>query len=153
MKAIVSATRDRATLALRLKDSLLMADPLYMVAPFFPRDLQIGDSAVKGSKSYARQRHESAHIKNAVQEPEEIRVFVLRYNLAHNVRNAFPRNAIDASANGNIDAGLDAYAPGFDANTSFSQGKVSKSKGLSIKRRGKVVTASGGKLHLDNLFC
>ena len=108
---------------------------------------------MKGSKGYTRQRHEPAHMKNAVQEPEKIRVFVLRYNLAHNVRNAFPRNAIDASANGNIDTGLDAYAPGFDANTSLSQGKVSKSKGLSVKRRGKVVTASGGKLHLDNLFC
>jgi hypothetical protein len=35
VKATVSTTRDRATLALRLKDSLLMADPLYMVAPFF----------------------------------------------------------------------------------------------------------------------
>lgn len=64
MKAIVSTTRDRTTLALRLKDSLLMADPLYMVAPFFSCDLQIGDSALKGGKSYARQRHESAHAKN-----------------------------------------------------------------------------------------
>lgn len=91
---------------------------------------------MKGSKSYTRQRHEPTHMKNAVQEPEKIRVFVLRYNLAHNVRNAFPRNAIDAAANGNVDTGLDAYTPGFDANTSLSQGKVSKSKGLSVKRRG-----------------
>lgn len=64
VKAIVSTTQEIAELALRLKDSLLIAEPLYMVAPFFPRDLQIGDSAVKGSKSYARQRHESAHAKN-----------------------------------------------------------------------------------------
>lgn len=108
---------------------------------------------MKGSKGYARQRHEPAHIKNAVQEPEKIRVFVLRYNLAHNVRNTFPRNAIDAAANSNIDAGLDAYAPGFDANPGLFQSEVSKSEGLSVKRRGKVVTASGSKLHLDNLFC
>ena len=107
---------------------------------------------MKGSKGYARQRHEPAHIKNAVQEPEEIRVFVLRYNLAHNVRNAFPRNAIDAAANGNVDTGLDAYTPGFDANTRLFQGKVGKGEGLSVKRRGKVVTASSSKLHLDNLF-
>jgi hypothetical protein len=130
-----------------------MADPLYMVAPFFIVWLQIRDSAVKRSEGYARQRHEPAHMKNAVQEPEKIRVFVLRYNLAHNVRNAFSGDTRNAAANGNIDTGLDTYAPGFDANTSLFQGKVSKSKGLSVKRRGKVVTASGGKLHLDNLFC
>lgn len=108
---------------------------------------------MKGSKGYTRQRHDSSHMKNGIKKAEKIRVFVLRYNLAHNVRNAFPRNAIDAAANGNVDTGLDAYAPGFDANPGLFQSEVSKSKGLSIKRRGKVVTASGGKLHLDNLFC
>lgn len=152
-KVIVSTIRDRTALALRLKVSLLIARPLYMTAPpFFIVWLQIRDSAVKRSKGYARQRHEPAHIKNAVQETEEIRVFVLRYNLAHNVRNTFPRNAIDAAANSNIDARLDAYAPGFDANPGLFQSEVSKSEGLSVKRRGKVATASCGELHLDNLL-
>lgn len=108
---------------------------------------------MKGSKGYARQRHEPAHMKNAVQKTEEICVFVLRYNLAHNVRNAFPRDAIDAATYGNIDAGLDAYPPGFDANASLAQGEVGKSEGLAIKSGGKVITASGRELHLDNLFC
>lgn len=67
---------------------------------------------IQRNESRQWQRHEPAHMKNAVQEPEKIRVFVLRYNLAHNVRNAFSGDTRNATANGNIDTGLDTYAPG-----------------------------------------
>lgn len=120
----------------------------------FSRDLQIRDGVVKGGKGYTRQRHEPAHMKNAVQEPEKIRVFGNSDNMAHNVRNAFPGYAAKTSTtNHNIDAGLDTNTPGFNAGTSLSQGKIGKGEGLRAKGGGKVNTASSGELHFNNLFC
>nr|DAY49033.1 MAG TPA: hypothetical protein [Caudoviricetes sp.] len=105
-------------------------------------------------KDYARQRHDSAHAKNRVEEAKDIRVFRDPDNAPHDFRYTLSANASKTTtANHDIDARLGAHAPGLNADACLFQGKVSKSKGLSIKRRGKVNTASGSKLHLDNLFC
>jgi hypothetical protein len=122
--------------------------------PFFFRVLQVRYSGMNRGKDYARQCHDSAHAKNRVEEPEEIRILGDLDNAPHDFRYTLSGNASKTTtANHDIDARLSAHAPGLNADACLFQGKVSKSKGLSIKRRGKVNTASGSKLHPDNLFC
>lgn len=120
----------------------------------FSRDLQIRDGVVKGGKGYTRQRHEPAHMKNAVQEPEKIRILGDPDDAPHDFRYTLSGDAAKTSTtNHNIDAGLDTNTPGFNADTSLSQGKIGKGEGLRAKGGGKVNTASSGELHFNNLFC
>lgn len=105
------------------------------------------------SEGDARQRHESTQLHDAVKESEETRILGSGNDLSHDIGNTFSGNAVNVSATyGNIKARLDTYAPHFNADASLAQGEVSKGKRLGIKRCGKVVTASVGELHLDNLF-
>lgn len=105
-------------------------------------------------KDYARQRHDSAHAKNGVEEAKDIRILGGPDNAPHDFRYTLSGNASKTTtADHDIDAGLGAHAPGLNADACLFQGKVSKSKGLRAKRGRKVVTASSDELHLDNLFC
>ena len=130
-----------------------MADPLYIAIPPFFNTLQVRDGGMNRCESYTRQRHEPAHMKNAVQEAKEIRILGHSDNTPHDFRDAFPGNSPKPSAAYyNINTGLDAYATRFNANACLFQGKIRKREGLRAKRSGKVNTASGCELHLNNLF-
>lgn len=154
VKTAQSATRDTTALKLRLKERLLIARPLYMMSSPLFRLLQVRYSGMNRGKDYARQRHDSAHMKNTVQENKEIRILGNSDNAPHDFRYALSSNASKTTtANHDIDARLGTHAPGLNADTSLSQGEIGKGEGLRAKRGGKVNTASSGEFHFDNLFC
>lgn len=62
-------------------------------------------------KDYARQRHDSAHAKNRVEEAKDIRILGDPDNAPHDFRYTLSGNASKTiTANHDIDARLDTYA-------------------------------------------